>query len=87
MTPQGSSIRGPAGAAPGTTATVEVDSGSEVAVTLPGQPPMRIPVRNGRAQIPVPASASGGQLIQVVVLGRIPPEGITIAVVEPRRGG
>lgn len=83
----GKGIRGPSAAPPGSTVEVEVDSGSDVAVTLPGRPPAKIPVRNGKAAIPIPPNTPHGSLVHVVVLGRLPPEGITIAVVEPRLPG
>lgn len=82
---QGGGIRGPSTASPGTTVEVEVDAGGEVAVTVPGQAPTRHPVRGGKASVPVPPGVPAGTLLHVVVLGRIPPEGITIVVIETLR--
>lgn len=79
---QGRGIRGPTSVPPGTTVEIEVDSGSEVAVTIPGQPPAKHPAPGGKASIPIPANTPSGTLVHVVVLGRIPPEGITIVVLE-----
>ena len=82
MMQSGGGIRGPATATSGGTIKVEVDSGGSVSVTVPGQPPTKVPVQGGAATIPVPSNLPAGTLVQIVVLGRIPPEGITVEIVE-----
>lgn len=74
-------IRGPGVASPGTTITVEVDSPGSVAVTQPGGGLLQIPVHDGHATIPIPANATPGSQLHVVVLGRLPPQGLSVTVV------
>lgn len=78
----GGGIRGPTEVAPGGTIDIEVDSGGSVAVTIPGQPPTVVPVPGGRASIPVPPGLPPGTLVHIVVLGRVPPVGITVQIIE-----
>jgi len=78
---QGSGIRGPAVGAPGTTVPVEVDGPGSVVVTQPGGPMTQLPVRDGRVLVPIPANALVGTQLHVIVLGRLPPLGLSITIV------
>lgn len=78
---QSPGIRGPAVATPGTSVPVEVDGPGSVVMTQPGGPMTQLPVRDGRALVPIPANAVVGSQVHVIVLGRVPPLGLSIIVV------
>ncbi len=75
-------IEGPNTAAPGATITVKVEGGKEVAVMFPGNgKPMKLPVRDGKVDIKIPADLRPGSLVSVIISDVIPPPGIAVEVV------
>lgn len=77
----GGGMRGPSTAAPGTSVVIEVDGPGSVVVAQPGGPMVQLPVQDGRVSIPVPPNAPVGAQVHVILLGRIPPVGLSITVV------
>ncbi len=78
---QGGPMRGPGVATPGSTVPVEVDGIGSVVVTQPGGTLIQVPVRDGKVAVPVPANAPLGSQLHVILLGRLPPVGLSITVV------
>lgn len=79
----GAKISGPSVAAPGETITVQVQGGKEVAVVLPGHAkPSKLPVRDGKVDIKIPADLPPGSVISVLISDVIPPPGISVEVVS-----
>ena len=77
----GGGIRGPGTTTPGSTIVIEVDGTGSVVVAQPGGPMLQLPVQDGRVTVPVPANTPVGSQVHVIVLGQLPPLGLSITVV------
>lgn len=77
----GGGIRGPSVGIAGTNVTVEVDGAGSVAVAVPGAPMTQVPVRDGTVTLPLPPNAPVGSQVHVILLGRLPPIGLSITII------